>query len=292
MAGRAEHAMLTNASLGKLLNLGCGNTVHPAWVNLDVVPSQPGVRYFDIRDPLPFDSNTVDAVYHSHLIEHLSAGEATALAKETWRVLKPDGLVRIATPDLEAIARLYLEKLEQACQNETCAADDYDWILLELFDQIGRETSGGEMAAYLRANRNADFVRSRIGSEVDSFLAADSVRPSLYRRAQAVGWTRLPYLLRVKTASFVVGIVGGTAARRACQAGLFRQSGEVHRFLYDRFSLGRLLTQAGFNEPRVCSALESGIPAFHTYNLDTTTDGKTRKPDSFFMEAVKAGAKV
>jgi SAM-dependent methyltransferase len=274
-----------------LINLGCGTTVHPAWINLDVVPSQPGVRHFDIRDPLPFASDTVDAVYHSHLIEHLSGREATALVKETWRVLKPDGVVRIATPDLEAIGRLYLEKLEQACRNETGAADDYDWMLLELFDQIGRETSGGEMAEYLRAKRNAAFVRSRIGREVDSFLAADSAKPSLYRRVRSVGWMRLPYLLRVETASFVAGIVGGTAARRACQAGLFRQSGEVHRLLYDRFSLGRLLAQAGFSEPRVCNALDSRIPAFHTYNLDTTTDGKTRKPDSFFMEAIKPGAK-
>lgn len=273
-----------------LLNLGCGRTVHPAWVNLDVVPSLPDVRYFDIRKPLPFAAETVDAVYHSHLIEHLLACEARAFVSEIWRVLKPDGVVRIATPDLETIARLYLDKLERACCNENNADEDYDWMLLELFDQVGRETSGGEMTAYLRQRRNEDFVRARIGGEVDSFLAADSATPSLYGRLQSVGWSRLPYLLRLKAASFVAGLVGGSAARTACTAGVFRQSGEVHRLLYDRFSLSRVLKQAGFSDPQVCTARESRIPAFETYNLDTTAEGKTRKPDSFFMEAIKPHA--
>ena len=57
--------------------------------------------------------------------------------------------------------------------------------------------------------------------------------------------------------------------------------------MYDRFSLGRLLTQAGFVEVRQCSAAESGIPRFREYLLDETSAGKVRKPDSLFMEARK-----
>jgi hypothetical protein len=68
---------------------------------------------------------------------------------------------------------------------------------------------------------------------------------------------------------------------------LFRQSGEVHKWMYDRLSLGELLQQAGFSDIRVCAAGESRIPQFNTYLLDLTENGSTRKPDSLFMEAVK-----
>jgi hypothetical protein len=71
------------------------------------------------------------------------------------------------------------------------------------------------------------------------------------------------------------------------QIAKFRESGEIHQWMYDRFSLSRLLRQAGFAEDRVCAAGQSGIPNFNSYGLDLTADGAVRKPDSLFMEAAK-----
>ena len=67
---------------------------------------------------------------------------------------------------------------------------------------------------------------------------------------------------------------------------MFRESGEIHRWMYDRFSLQRLLNQAGFVEVKVCNADVSSIPAFNSYELDML-DNKVRKPDSLYIEAVK-----
>ena len=67
----------------------------------------------------------------------------------------------------------------------------------------------------------------------------------------------------------------------------FRASGEVHRWMYDRWSLGRLLEECGFSDTRVCAASESRIPGFSAYLLDCEEDGSTRKPDSLFIEAQK-----
>ena len=69
--------------------------------------------------------------------------------------------------------------------------------------------------------------------------------------------------------------------------GRFRLSGEVHQWMYDRVSLGRLLTSAGFSEVRVCQAQDSAIADFASYQLDTDEAGAVRKPDSLFMEARK-----
>jgi hypothetical protein len=74
---------------------------------------------------------------------------------------------------------------------------------------------------------------------------------------------------------------------RALEIGRFRLRGEVHQWMYDRFSLGRILQRAGFAEPVAMEAHESKIPSWTAYCMDTEPDGTIYKPDSLFMEAVK-----
>jgi len=69
------------------------------------------------------------------------------------------------------------------------------------------------------------------------------------------------------------------------EIGKFRKSGEIHQWMYDRFSLGKLMEKAGFSDIRAVKANESQIPGFETFHLDTNPDGSVRKPDSLFMEA-------
>ena len=79
----------------------------------------------------------------------------------------------------------------------------------------------------------------------------------------------------------------GAEGRRALAIGRFRLSGEVHQWMYDRYSLARLLKDAGFHETHACDAATSRIPDWGRFNLDTLPDGQVIKPDLFFMEAVK-----
>jgi len=57
--------------------------------------------------------------------------------------------------------------------------------------------------------------------------------------------------------------------------------------MYDRFSLARLLREAGFSDPKVQDAASSQIPDWDRFHLDRLPDGTLIKPDLFFMEAVK-----
>ena len=109
-------------------------------------------------------------VYHSHLLEHFSKCDARKLLKECFRVLKTGGVIRIAVPDLEKIAREYLRNLEAALQGNENATKNYEWILLELYDQTVRNEPGGEMAKFLFQKRlpNEDYIVERIGEEVRS----------------------------------------------------------------------------------------------------------------------------
>ena len=70
----------------------------------------------------------------------------------------------------------------------------------------------------------------------------------------------------------------------ALREGLFRDGGEVHQWMYDRFSMARALGQAGFSGIENRAAGESGIPRFATYQLEVV-NGSERKPYSLYMEA-------
>ena len=87
-------------------------------------------------------------------------------------------------------------------------------------------------------------------------------------------------------AKVFVRIIAGSDSLTAFEEGLFRNSGEVHRWMYDRFSLKRQMEKSGFTDVKKCTAYESGIAGFPGFNLDVA-EGKVRKPDSLFMEGVK-----
>jgi SAM-dependent methyltransferase len=70
-----------------------------------------GVRYGDILRGLPLADGSVDGIYASHVLEHLSRADCTVALKNTIRLLRPGGLFRLIVPDLEARARTYLERL-------------------------------------------------------------------------------------------------------------------------------------------------------------------------------------
>jgi len=50
-------------------------------------------------------------------------------------------------------------------------------------------------------------------------------------------------------------------------------TGEVHRWMYDRHSLTRLLSEAGFVNIRQISNTTSRIPEWDQQNLDARSDG-------------------
>jgi predicted SAM-dependent methyltransferase len=276
-----------------LVNLGCGLVWHPAWVNLDVRPVGSEIQAWDVENGLPFDDASVDGCYASHLLEHLPIKDARRLLRECLRVLRSGGVVRLAVPDLEAIAREYLRVLGQAQAGDQTAMKHYEWITLELLDQLVRVESGGEMGRYLRnqASQNVDYVASRIGSDAAPYLQQDhesrrESRGNSWSRSNGRRFHHAFTALQERIATGVCSLLLGRRGRSAIQEGLFRTSGECHRWMYDRFSLKQLLEQCGFSDIRRCTAFESHMDTFDSCNLDVM-NGEVRKPDSLFMEAVR-----
>jgi hypothetical protein len=68
--------------------------------------------------------------------------------------------------------------------------------------------------------------------------------------------------------------------------GKFRLGGEIHQWMYDRYSLSKLLVDVGFTQVEIKDAFTSRIPNWASYQLESK-NGIIYKPDSLFMEAIK-----
>ena len=64
------------------------------------------IRYADATKCIPLQENSVEAIYTSHMLEHLSREGAKSFLYEAKKVLKTDGVLRVSIPDL----KIYLEK--------------------------------------------------------------------------------------------------------------------------------------------------------------------------------------
>ena len=270
----------------KLLNVGCGKVFETHWTNIDIAPSDSSIISLNAASHLPFANDTFSVVYNSAFIEHLATDEATRFVRECFRVMEPGGIIRIGTPDMEQLCRLYLDRLEKTSTNEAYAGE-YDWMVIEIQDQCARDSSGGRMLEFMVDHPTpcTDFIRSRIGPEYDLIMSSVQRHPpdAKYVVHQASTMRRLLRSMKRTIASYLLG----DDYMDALKIGRFRQSGEIHHWLYDRFSLARLLRQAGFQSPIPQTARTSGIADWAQYHLDITETDLVRKPDLFFMEATK-----
>ena len=77
-----------------------------------------------------------------------------------------------------------------------------------------------------------------------------------------------------------LGLLVGSEGLAAYDHGRFRNGGEVHKWMYDRYSLLKVLESAGFTENKRVGLSESRVANWSGFNLDTEADGSTYKPDS------------
>lgn len=122
------------------LNIGCGKNPTSGWVNLDnskaiKLANSPflyrvarflrllssnqieniewnkknKIIYSDVTKKIPLKNNSVECIYTSHMLEHLSRDEVVKFLKEALRVLEPGGVLRVSVPDLKIIVNDYIK---------------------------------------------------------------------------------------------------------------------------------------------------------------------------------------
>ena len=130
-----------NANFVKV-NLGCGLQCLPGWINIDgsltsllgskkssfinrllyklagsssyysfatynKIIKESNLKFYNLQKRIPINSNSVDVIYCSHFLEHLRKKDGQNFLKECFRLLKNNGLLRIAVPDLDIAMAMY-----------------------------------------------------------------------------------------------------------------------------------------------------------------------------------------
>ena len=137
------------------LNIGAGKYVINNFKSLDFYSKhyypnkekfqEERVEYNLRNDKIPFQDNSVDNIYASHIMEHIEEKYVIEFIKETYRVLKPSGVLRIACPDGKFLFNISSFKNDywnwrkkgsfsnkQRFTTEWSSIDQYDYLIREL----------------------------------------------------------------------------------------------------------------------------------------------------------------
>jgi predicted SAM-dependent methyltransferase len=87
------------------LHVGCGRNRFKNWINSDVTLGSDLIVFLQKR--LPFNKNHLDLIYSEHVLEHVPYDTGVFFLKEAYRVLRPQGVLRIAMPDLDDLVDSY-----------------------------------------------------------------------------------------------------------------------------------------------------------------------------------------
>ncbi|MEH2557274.1 putative SAM-dependent methyltransferase [Bradyrhizobium algeriense] len=106
------------------LQIGSGSHKRDGWLNSDL-PGSGAEIGIDITERLPFQDSSLHSIYGCEVIEHIPKHAVLPFFKEAFRVLRPRGVFRLTTPDLEEICRIIL-----GISNE-CTIEQISTIWLE-----------------------------------------------------------------------------------------------------------------------------------------------------------------
>ncbi len=93
----------------EILNIGSGVNPIPGAVNVDLREGLGANLQFDILEPWPLDDKRFDKVVMFQVLEHVTPTQSLPVVKEAYRVLRPNGLLIVETPDMRGMCREWLD---------------------------------------------------------------------------------------------------------------------------------------------------------------------------------------
>jgi predicted SAM-dependent methyltransferase len=182
------------------INVGSSSSHLEGWLNADLSRDPEGrcIR-MDATQPWPFESGSAEAVNSEHFLEHLDVEGARAYFAEAFRALRPGGVIRTSTPDLEGLCEVYRERdptllalhrehgYTASCHSDLVNNYFYLWghrhiydleklseLLREAgFERVQRASFGESSHDVLR-----DIDRHEVGALERAVLVVDAAKPA------------------------------------------------------------------------------------------------------------------
>ena len=150
---RAEEWQKKGFKGAKLDICGGRNPFRPEeFLNVDIIPFPSVDLIFDIRKHFPIDNGVIVEIFSAATLEHFRKHHNEYILHEFFRILRPGGVLRVCTPDIEAIAQGLLHGKDLDLINQHFFGkfkkedtDDYDvhrWMypvkaMIETLQKIG-----------------------------------------------------------------------------------------------------------------------------------------------------------
>lgn len=96
------------------IHFGCGLNPIEGWLNTDYYPNDPAIPHLDLTSCFPLPDGSLALAFSEHVIEHLPLAGGINMLRESFRVLRPGGRIRISTPALPALLAIYQQPDETA----------------------------------------------------------------------------------------------------------------------------------------------------------------------------------
>lgn len=161
------------------INIGSGGWECKGWINLDI-PSDhyqeihKGKKFvkYDIReDDIPFENESVDRIYCSHVIEHIELNFVHNMLRESYRVLKPGGVFRIACPDAEYMYRMSkIGKEYWTWLKPTFEGYKWPWEEVRAVDCLVQEIATARLQRVGRLRYEEDYEKKFDSMNMNDFL--------------------------------------------------------------------------------------------------------------------------
>lgn len=271
----------------KYLNIACGETyINDAfWQNIDFTTRHSSVKKVNILSGLPFNDNVFEVAYSSHFIEHIPKKQLIFFLEEVNRVLKPGGVFRIVTPDLEFLNREYITQIDKGEYEKA------NFISSIVIDQCVRDVPGGQLKGDIENIFNSknsemiEYVKEIAGSETfDSVVLKDTTLINKVIKKMKED----PKFIFNIILFCRVWVVSKFLPR------IFRQTnvsntniGEKHFWLYDMHSLSDYLTISSFTHISRLKFNSTNHKDYIFKKLDQNNSLPRKGTHQLFIEAIK-----
>src|SRR5260221_2666163 len=130
--------------MSRKLHIG-GHVRTPGWEVLDANPGPCVDHVANASDLHGFEDNSFVQIYASHVVEHFDyQNQLIETLKEWCRVLAPAGTLCVSVPDLDTLARLFLDRSLLSMEDRFLVMrmifgghmDKYDYHLVGLNEEV------------------------------------------------------------------------------------------------------------------------------------------------------------